>query len=97
MTGGGEDVSAWRVLSNHGFESDGDGRKGFREESEGGRVLVAITGVAMSECTDVDKKKTCAQRKIEEWYRQAAKGEARNLRKVSGFSVRVVNNELKSP
>jgi hypothetical protein len=97
MTGGGEDVAACRVLSNHGFESDWDGRKGFHEESEGGRVLVTISGVAMSECKDVDKKVMCARRETRRWYRQAAKGEARKLRKVSGFSVRVVNNELKSP
>jgi hypothetical protein len=97
MTGGGEDVAACRVLSNHGFESDGDGRNGFHEESDGGRLLVAIMGVAMIECTVVEKMKMCARRGTEKWYRQAAKGEARNPCKVSGFSVHVVNNELKSP
>jgi hypothetical protein len=94
MTGGGEDVSACRVLSNHGFGWDWDGQTGFREESDGGKVFVAITGVAMDECTDVKK---CARRETVKWYRQAAKGETRNPSEVSGFSVRVVNNELKSP
>jgi hypothetical protein len=58
-------------------------------------VLVAISGVAMGECEDV--KMACAQREVVKWYRRAAKSELRNPREVSGFSVRVVNNELKSP
>jgi hypothetical protein len=97
MTGGGEDVAACRILSNHGFERDADGRNGFHEESDGGRVLVAIMDVMMGECTDVDKMKVCARRDVKKRYGQAAKGETRNPREVSGFSVCVVNNELKSP
>jgi hypothetical protein len=95
MMGGGEDVLACHVLSNHRFGWDWDGWKGFHKESDRGRFLVAITGVAMGECTDV--KKMCTWREIVKWYRQAAKGETRNPCEVSSFSVRVINNKLKSP